>query len=318
MRVILNSDILHTAKPAVSGLPGHLDAFCRQAAAVGAILVLPRTSSLEDQRHRANAAQELATRVEAAIRLLQSVGADVPTIDVQRLTAPGDLLTALKATGIQVESEDPTLEDYRNAEERACLHLSPHPPDKKSDEMRDLIIWEVALRFARKDGKAMILSRDEVHSHARGEEEANAVGLLRAASVDDALEQLGRETPAGLLSRQILALIWSGLHEAALPLPKEVHVKAIQAAGFTADELGHANGRLEFTAESERGIIQVRVDVSQTDPNTISVHIVGVQVAHEPVELQTIHVTVPGELPRITSPEKDRLAELRRIVGGAL
>jgi hypothetical protein len=50
----------------------------------------------------------------------------------------------LRATGVQLEVENPKLEDYRNAERRACLHLSPQPPETKSDEMRDLVIWEVA------------------------------------------------------------------------------------------------------------------------------------------------------------------------------
>jgi hypothetical protein len=90
----------------------------------------------------------------------------------------------LRATGVQLEVENPKLEDYRNAERRACLHLSPQPPETKSDEMRDLVIWKVALRVAKRDGKAILVSRDHVHSDERGEA-AEACGLLRVQSLDD-------------------------------------------------------------------------------------------------------------------------------------
>ena len=73
--------------------------------------------------------------------------------------------------------------------------------------MRDLVIWMVALRVARRDGGAILVSRDEVHTEERGDEEARSAGLLRARSWDEALEQLGRESPAGALARQLLEAV---------------------------------------------------------------------------------------------------------------
>lgn len=58
MRIILNSDVLHTKRPLATGLPDHLDRFCRDAATAGAVLVLPRTTLLEIERHQ----QQLASR----------------------------------------------------------------------------------------------------------------------------------------------------------------------------------------------------------------------------------------------------------------
>lgn len=52
MRIILNSDILHMNRLLATGLVRHIDDFCREAAQSGAILVLPGTVVLENERHQ--------------------------------------------------------------------------------------------------------------------------------------------------------------------------------------------------------------------------------------------------------------------------
>src|SRR2546421_10451680 len=114
---------------------------------------------------------------------------------------------------------------------RACLHLAPHPPDTESDEMRDFVIWAIALRLARVD-TSILLSRDKLHTHVRGEEEARAAGLLRAKDVDEGLELLGVESPTAKLVRSILEPIWSDIRDERLPLPEMFQLRRVEEAAF--------------------------------------------------------------------------------------
>jgi hypothetical protein len=189
MHIIVNSDVIHTSRPIASGLPPHIERFCREAASVGCVLVIPRTAFLENERHQNELTEQAILKADSAVKILKQLGADIPDIEGKNLVKKGEFLKALAATGIRVEIEEPSLEDYQNAEKRACLHLPPQPPNTKYDEMRDLVIWEIALRLSKKHGKAILPSRDEVHSHDRGADEANGVGLLRANSLDEALDR---------------------------------------------------------------------------------------------------------------------------------
>lgn len=141
--------------------------------------MLPRTTLLEHEHNQEKLQQGVIANIGAAIKLLTYHGVALPEINARELVPPMISFLHLRATGVQLEVENPKLEDYRN-----CLHLSPQPPETKSDEMRDLVIWEVALRVAKRDGKAILVSRDHVHSDERGEA-AEACGLLRVQSLDD-------------------------------------------------------------------------------------------------------------------------------------
>src|SRR5580658_5524301 len=152
MRIILNSDILHMGRLLATGLAGHIDQFCRDAAQTGGILVVPRTVVLENDRHQQSLYNEAVTKLKDASLTLSQWGVAVPTINPEDMIQKVDLSVALQQTGVKVEVEDPTLDDYRDAERRASLHLAPQPPGSKSDEMRDLVIWAVALRIATRDG----------------------------------------------------------------------------------------------------------------------------------------------------------------------
>jgi hypothetical protein len=115
----------------------------------------------------------------------------------------------LRATGVQLEVENPKLEDYRNAERRACLHLSPQPPETKSDEMRDLVIWEVALRVAKRDGKAILVSRDHVHSDERGDKSQKNEELSLPPRPSSFIEKPGHHFSRPVVSASTLPpIIW--------------------------------------------------------------------------------------------------------------
>lgn len=215
-------------------------------------LCCPEQLFLENERHQLRLYNEPVAKLKAASLTLAQWGVAVPPFTAEDLIRNVDLTNALQATGIRVEVQAATIDDYQDAERRASLHLSPQP-DTKTDEMRDLVIWAIALRIARQDGGAMLVSRDEIHSHERGSEEAMRVSLFRAKTLDDALDQLGRVSPAAAMARSVLATIWSELRATGMPFPDDVPSRRFSRLQFVADNEGHANTRLSFEMTTADG-----------------------------------------------------------------
>ena len=297
-----------------TGLATHIDQFCRDAAASGALLVLPRTVVMEDERHQQRLYDETVAALEDASSLLGNWGVAVPRHGARELVGRADLPTVLRATGIMVEIEEPTLADYRDAERRASFHLAPQAPDAKSDEMRDLIIWAVALRIAERDGGAMIVSRDEVHVDERGLKEAEAVSLLRAKTFAEALDLLGGISPAGALARSLLSTVWDELKSAGLPLPAEIPSRPFSDLQFVADEAGHATGSLTLAVPTTDGLLVGNAHIFQATPSTIRIDLSGLRIGSEQWKTGSLSVTANRELPRIARSLGERLHELRSII----
>ena len=131
MRIILNSDVLHMTGLLANGLARHIDDFCREAKQSVAVLVLPRTVILENEHHQLKLYNDAVDKLKAASSLLAKSGVVVPTFTAEDQIREVDLTTALQATGITVEVQAATLDDYRDAERRASLHLAPQSPDAK-------------------------------------------------------------------------------------------------------------------------------------------------------------------------------------------
>lgn len=75
MRIILNSDVLHMKERLLAtGLARHIDEFCREAAQFGAVLVLPRTVLLENERHQRGLYNEAITELKKASSTLAQWG----------------------------------------------------------------------------------------------------------------------------------------------------------------------------------------------------------------------------------------------------
>lgn len=319
----MNSDVLFAKRLISTKLPRHIEQFFRDAKEAGAVLVIPRTTLLEYERIQSERSEELALDIENAAGLLTRLGVAIPKVDAAALAKAGDLPTLAHAAGITVEIEAPVLEDYQDAERRACLHLSPQPPSTRQedeeeedqpDEMRDLVIWAVALRVARRDGRALLVSRDEVHSHERGGEEATACGLLRARTFDEALELLGRETPAGALARRLLTPVWQPLRAAGLPLRPELTLRRVTHPTFTADALGRATlGVFSFATNVDGGILTASVLLQQT-PGAIKCELSQVMIGPNVWHDGSLSTSVPGELPVVASPTQERLEALRENI----
>jgi hypothetical protein len=197
MKVLLNSDILFQTHLATKGLSRDLQTLFQACVDNGHGLVIPLTSKLEFDRNQAEHAARERRRIDDAYKTLDKYGIqheEAPAID--RVKLP-DLMWLIQESGVEASLEDPTEEDLREAHRRACLHENPHPPDAKTDEMRDLVIWMIALRISKAEGGALLISRDEVHTHSRGDKEALDSGLIRVDSLEKALDYFEVETPAG-------------------------------------------------------------------------------------------------------------------------
>ena len=196
------------------------------------------------------------------------------------------------------------------------MHLCPQAPDTKSDEMRDLIIWAVALRLAKHDSGAILVSRDEVHAHERGSAEANAAKLHRAKTFDEALDLLGSVSPAATLARSVLGTISNELRSAGLPLPQEVPAGRFSSLLFAADEDGRANTNLNFELSTDDGTLSGSILLFQADPAIIGVDLTELRMGGQPWKTGELSITVPGELPKITHPLGERITELRDLIRG--
>jgi hypothetical protein len=316
MRIILNSDVLHMTGLLANGLARHISEFCREAANSGAVLVLPKTVILENERHQLRLNKEEVAKLNAAASTLARYGLAVPHFVAEDMIPNVDIQNALQATGIMVEIEAASFDDYQDAERRASLHLSPQSPDTKSDEMRDLVIWAIALRIARQDGRAMLVSRDEIHSDERGSEEAAQAQLLRAKTLDDALDQLGQVSPAAAMARSVLGTIWKELKATGMPLPEEVPSRRFPRLQFAADDEGHANTRLSFEIATPEGKLTGDAHIFQATPSTIEANFTRLNLEGQQWKLGSLSLDVDHQLPMITTPAAGRMVDLRNIIEG--
>lgn len=316
MRIVLNSDIVHTNRLFATGLPKHLEEFCREAAQAGGILVLPRTVLLEDERHQETLYRQTLTDIENARETLALWRITVPEFRPEDVVHRVDLLSALRHAGVSVEVEDATLDDYRDAERRASLHLAPQAPDSKSDEMRDLVIWAVALRVAVRHNGAMLVSRDSIHSGESGTEEAANARLFRARSIDDALDQLGRVNEAAALARSVFVKVWEALREEGIPLPDDVPVRRFPRLQFSVDQQGYVATQLSFEFATRDGKLSGDANICQSTPSSIRAVLTGLTIEGRPWRTGTLELSVGGELPKFTHSAAERMAELRHVIEG--
>ena len=180
--------------------------------------------------------------------------------------------------------------------------------------MRDLVIWEIAIRIAKADGEAILLSRDQVHSGPLGREEAESAGLLRTAQVDEALEILGLRTPGGDLARSLLEAVWKELHNAGLPIPEEPTLRGVLDFSFESDHSGHVGGTFRFQATTEAGPLRAKAEIKQVAPKEVTVSLSEISLTGRQWESGALFLTVPIDLPTWTTPAEERLAALRETL----
>jgi hypothetical protein len=259
-------------------------------------------------------ASKRAAEISAAADLLGRVGVTVAQFDAEALSKPRRLPELLAEMNIPMEIEEATLTDYQEAERRACLHLPPSLPDTKSDEMRDLVIWAVALRIARRRNGALLVSVDKVHSGELGTSEAAAVGLLRAETLDKALELLGRESPALQLAKQLLAVVWNSMRQSSLPLGDEPSLQKIANVAFSYDSDGRASGALTFVTRGNGGVLSAHASIRQLNKNIVGLDLTSITLGGATWKTGSLSTQVEGTLPIVAPAETENLRELRELL----
>lgn len=316
MRFVLNSDILYTTRLVHRRLPQHLEQFARECARAGAIVVFPRTVLLEAERRQSHLLETACAELTKAYELLRDAGVQCSEITPTELYGMPSFPELFAQCGATTEIEDPTIEDYTEAARRACLHLAPQSQTAEADEMRDLVIWMVSMRIARRDGGAILVSRDEVHTHERGNEEAASANLFRAKHVAEALEILGVEGAPGALVRMLLVPLWNDLRDAGLPLSETPSIRLISNVSFVQGETGVALARFDFRARTDSGRdLRASAEVHRTGEVVSRVIVTEINVDGQKwgagkIEKQpNRHIRLPG-----TSAD-ERLEALREIIG---
>ncbi len=266
MKLILNSDIIYRGQLVTDNMSERLQALFRACSPAGHTIVIPLTTLYEFDREQSEMVQGEISKLESAYKVLDKFRIRYSRTEPSQVVRPPDLTGLIKQYVMDVIVEEPTFEDLREAHKRACLHQPPHPPDIKSNEMRDLVIWLMALRLASQDGGALLISRDEVHTHARGDNEAIQVGLFRVRSVEEALQFLDVETPAGRLVKELLATVWVDFLDAGLPLAPMFSLVGVSGVRFIQGVHGPSLASFTFKTKTLDGkIFQALTRIDMVD-----------------------------------------------------
>lgn len=289
MRVYLNSDITYHSELVRGELTRRLSDLVGACRDHGHTLVLPRTTILEFRRQQELAQTRAKAQLQTALERLDEYGVQHENVVVDDVVPRVDLDEWVRPSGVRLEILDPTPEDLLRAHDKACLHAPPMKPDTKSDEMRDLVIWEMAVRSAT-DSPTLLVSADEVHTGDLGDTEAAECGLLRARSIEDALDVLQVKTPARQTLTDLFTAVWEDLRAAGLPFGSEVTLGGVQQPRFLQGSLGlsevSALASLS-TATGDQLQASVRFRIEGTRIVAVSVRSTGASRVKADVEVVT-------------------------------
>lgn len=218
MKILFNSDLLFATFLIKDKLPREVSEFLPACRDKGHEIVIPYTTLLEFNKKQSEFVNKEIAELNSAGSKLTKYGIKVEKYQSSNLVKSPNLIQLIKDVGVSCDVEEPTKNDYDNAHRRACLRESPHPPDIKSDEMRDLVIWEISLRIAKENNGAILMSRDEVHTHHRGDKEASEYGLIRCNSIERAYESLSIETVSAKKIKELIEKVWKEIIGSNFPV----------------------------------------------------------------------------------------------------
>jgi len=314
VKVLLNSDIAYSQR-LQSALPRQLAALADACRERTFEITLPLTTVLEFERQQLAIAKGERDALTAAAATLDLHRISHGEFKVEELIKTRSLADLFRDAGVKVEVVSPTIEDFNDAHRRASLHLSPQlPNDKGEDEMRDLVIWAISLRVAKKEGGALLLSRDRIHTGDLGKDEANAANLAVVSSVDDALRYLKIETPDAQLFIELLAPVWKDLPAQGLPVPPEVSVVDVRKARFVRGASGASFALATVHVRLESGgetavVIQLRTPAEGGHPT------VRVFDAEENASIDAFGLTPVDSLLATDRAYEEKLERLRTVLG---
>lgn len=244
MKIIFNSDLLYINSLVRDSLPDRISTFLAECERHNHEVVLPLTTVYEFNKQQREFIDKEKVDINLALEKLRSYGIEVAEFNRDNLINIPNLLNLIQQSGLMVSIEQPSLNDFELAHEKACFHEAPHS-DGKSDEMRDLVIWQIALRIAKDDGGAVLLSRDKVHTHHRGDMEAQSHSLIRVENFEEALEALEIVTSSAQKVKQIVEIVWQDVINSDLPLRDGAQLVSVKRPSF----VNTSNGTTIVTAD---------------------------------------------------------------------
>ena len=255
MKLIFNSDILFANSLISDCLPNKLSEFfskCIEHTQEHEVII-PLTTLLEFDRKQKEFADKERKNLENAKEQFSKYDIKHNDFDPNEKIKEPDLITLIKEMGMPCSVEEPTILDYQSAHEKACSKILPCPPNQKSDEMRDLVIWEIADRIAKEEKGAILLSRDEVHTHHRGDEIAVRSNLIRCNSFERAYEALSIETASAKKIKSLIERIQKELIESKLPVHDNYQIISIEKVKFVNIENGTTKATCNIILSSGKG-----------------------------------------------------------------
>lgn len=319
MKVVVNSDVLYATFRLEDELPRPIEMLCEACSQRDVPIVLPETTVLEfDRAQRQQHVERERDDLRDAYRTLEQYGIAFDREDPDAVIQQADLQELMEATGATVEIVAASDEEFREAHRRACRHDPPHPPDTKASEMRDVIIWLIGLRTAREEGRAILLSQDEVHTGSYGAQEAEAAGLIRFDEVGKVLEALQVESPSGALTRSLLNPIWDDLVREGLPGGRPLELRGVDAPAFVRGEKGfkHADAWIRALGPRHGQEMTGRVELDLLNGAVIRAEVSSVQLDGEGREGATVEFDEPREV-EIDLPDYDeRFRALVEMMSG--
>ena len=315
MKILFNSDLLFATSLIKDKLPRQVFEFLLACRDKGHEIIIPLTTLFEFNRKQNEFVNKENTALNSAVTKLTDYGINVDEFNSSDLVKPPDLVQLINATGVSCVLEEPTKNDYENAHKRACLRESPHPPDKKSDEMRDLVIWEICLRIAKETNGAILMSRDEVHIHHRGDKEASEYGLIRCNSIERGYESLDIETVSAKRIKELIGKVWNEIINSTLPIVDGGQVVSITNPIFIDTDRGSriVNCNADFhTGDGKELASLLRIEFADDRPFVLEFKDIKINGASSLED-----VTLNFEKPVISDADlKERLNDLKDLMRG--
>jgi hypothetical protein len=224
--------MLHVNSLIKRSFPSHIENFLTKCAAQNIPIAIPRTTLFEFENNQSKLRKDEVSRLDETKALFGTYGIGFEQFVSEEKVPTPNLTELVMKVGAKCTVVDATLEDFQIANRKACLKEAPHPEAGISDEMRDLVIWQTALRLAQSHGGGLLISRDVVHTHHRGDEEATAHGLLRADTFSRAEDALNIETDSGRPIKELILSKWVEIVDSALPVHKNGQIISIKEATF--------------------------------------------------------------------------------------
>ena len=178
--------------------------------------------------------------------------------------------------------------------------------------MRDLVIWAISLRAAMEDSHALLVSKDTVHTHGRGDAEAANANLARVNSLDAALEYLDVKTTAGEQLDTMISPSWSRVRDAGLPVGEAPMLLSVRDVQFVQGWGGPsaASGSIKVRGQEGKIITAlVDIDVSTKSDSRLSLSNIQVDGNNMP------NIVVPADYePTDIEDDTERLRALRALL----